>query len=157
MVKAVKMFDLFSFEKFIRFRKEDEFKTATGGVCSIVLIVLFGVLFSSTALATFQKEEVSHQILETREGTPLMLGASQMERFQLGVGIQGANLLDLPAYFNVQLLAKVSQRGKLVSQKEYHLEPCRRETFGPVSESIDDVFEELEMNEWLCLPPNVTL
>jgi hypothetical protein len=120
------MFDLFSFEKFIRFKKEDEFKTATGGVCSIVLIVLFVVLFSSTALATFRKDEASHQILEVRMDEPLMLGATQEERFQLAVGILGANLMDLPAYFNVQLLAKVSQRGKLVSQKEYNLEPCRR-------------------------------
>ena len=57
--KFFKFFDLFSNSQFLRFQEEGEYKTASGGICSLIVIVIFMTLFMSTAIQTLNMEIIT--------------------------------------------------------------------------------------------------
>lgn len=48
-------FDLFATTSFLRYKKDDSYSTASGGVISMLVVIIFLVLFANTALQTLQK------------------------------------------------------------------------------------------------------
>ena len=54
----IKIFDLFSLSQFLRYRQDEDYKTISGGVTSVVVVVIFIYLFSGNALGTFQKTSI---------------------------------------------------------------------------------------------------
>ena len=50
-----KTFDLFSQPVTLRYNDEPEYETVTGGVCSIIMIIIFIAIFTGTAINTFNK------------------------------------------------------------------------------------------------------
>ena len=57
--KIFRSFDLFSTSQFLRFDGEGEYKTASGGICSLIVIVIFMTLFMSTAIQTVNMEIIT--------------------------------------------------------------------------------------------------
>ena len=60
IIKFVKKFftkfDLFPATQYLRYKEEAEFKTATGGLVSIVIIIIFIIVFQSLAMQTLNKD-----------------------------------------------------------------------------------------------------
>lgn len=54
--KLLRMCDLFAISQFIKYKGESDFKTSTGGFCSVAIIVIFAVLFTSMAITTLNKD-----------------------------------------------------------------------------------------------------
>jgi hypothetical protein len=52
-------FDLFSLTQFLRYNQDEDYKTVSGGVTSLLVVAIFIALFADTALATFDKTQVS--------------------------------------------------------------------------------------------------
>lgn len=57
--KLFKSFDLFSTSQFLRFQGEGEYKTASGGLCSLIVIAIFMALFMSTAIQTLNMQIIT--------------------------------------------------------------------------------------------------
>lgn len=55
----LKMCDLFAVSQFVKYKGESEYQTATGGFCSIAILTIFAVLFTSLALKTIDREIIS--------------------------------------------------------------------------------------------------
>jgi hypothetical protein len=55
----LKIFDFFPNTQFIRYQGEGDFKTATGGFFSIILITIFSVLFFSAGFKTVNYLDIS--------------------------------------------------------------------------------------------------
>jgi hypothetical protein len=51
----VKEMDFFSHAQFLRYRSEDNYRSLTGGIVSILLIAIFIGIFSNLAIDTFSK------------------------------------------------------------------------------------------------------
>ena len=58
----VKGFDLFSQRVGFRFDDESEYETFTGGVCSIITIIIFIAIFTGTTINTVDKVHVSSTV-----------------------------------------------------------------------------------------------
>ncbi len=54
--------DFFPHTQFIRYKGETAFTTATGGCVSLVVIVIFGVLFLSAGIGTIQRSTVNTSV-----------------------------------------------------------------------------------------------
>ena len=54
-----KIFDLFSLTQFLRYNQDEDYKTVSGGIASLIVVSIFGVLFAENALSTVNKTEVS--------------------------------------------------------------------------------------------------
>jgi hypothetical protein len=53
------MCDLFAASQFIKYKGESDFKTATGGFCSVVILTIFAVLFTSMAIKTVNRQIIT--------------------------------------------------------------------------------------------------
>jgi hypothetical protein len=51
--------DLFAVTQFVRYKGESDFKTATGGFCSVSILTIFAVLFTSLAIKTVNRDIIS--------------------------------------------------------------------------------------------------
>ena len=55
----IRKFDFFSATQFLRYRGEPEYATATGGMTSILILVVFVILFASMGLETARKNIIT--------------------------------------------------------------------------------------------------
>lgn len=63
-------FDLFPTNQFIKYNKQSEFTTATGGFVSFVLIVIVLILFASRGLDTLNKANITSSTSYTIDAEP---------------------------------------------------------------------------------------
>ena len=54
----VKNFDLFSLTQFLRYRQDEDYTTASGGITSIVIVGVFIIFFASNAISTVNKTDI---------------------------------------------------------------------------------------------------
>ena len=54
----IKLFDLFSLRQFLRYKQDEDYQTVSGGVTSLLVVSVFGVLFASNAITTVNKSDV---------------------------------------------------------------------------------------------------
>ena len=62
MTQLLRRFDLFHTTHLIRYKGEPEYKTATGGLVSIIVIALNIILFYSMGLLTINRELITYSI-----------------------------------------------------------------------------------------------
>ena len=55
----LRMCDLFAVSQFVKYKGESDYKTATGGFCSVAILTIFAVLFTSLAIRTVNREIIS--------------------------------------------------------------------------------------------------
>ena len=55
----IKVFDLFSLSQFLRYRQDEDYKTVSGGITSLLVVGIFVALFADNALGTFRKTSIS--------------------------------------------------------------------------------------------------
>ena len=58
-VDFIKLFDLFSLSQFLRYRQDEDFKTVSGGLISILVVGIFAIFFSGNALSTVNKTDIT--------------------------------------------------------------------------------------------------
>lgn len=122
---GVARLDLFSTTELLRFRKDPEFKTFTGGCCSLGLLLGFLLLFTQTVLATFRNEIVYSQTALEEQSDPSSYRTNSAP-FLFAVGLTGLDL-NHPSlkYFNIEV-AQRTQQNRSKSSQAIPLEPCRR-------------------------------
>ncbi len=54
-----KFCDLFSLSQFLRYKGESDYKTASGGVISVLVLSIFSALFLNVAIATINKSIIN--------------------------------------------------------------------------------------------------
>lgn len=69
---AFRAIDLFPASQFLRYKGEPEYKTATGGFCSLVIIIIFIVLFINTGLAVLSKATVTVSVDSQHQADPAL-------------------------------------------------------------------------------------
>ena len=94
--------DLFASSKFVRYKGESEFRTATGGAVSVSIIVIFGLLFSTMGLRTVRKEIITSVTESNFEPVPsnysFRVGTHGV---MFAVSVPFVDLVAGPKYFDV--------------------------------------------------------
>ena len=57
--ELIKVFDLFSLSQFLRYRQDEDYKTVSGGVTSLLVVGIFIILFADNALSTVNKTDIA--------------------------------------------------------------------------------------------------
>jgi uncharacterized protein with PQ loop repeat len=103
---AFKLFDLFSLTQFFRYNQDEDYKTVSGGVTSILVVGIFIILFSGNAINTIDKTDITWSATTEHsfEPIPTTLSFSASNKFMVGLGILGFDLTDLSLrYFDVTM------------------------------------------------------
>lgn len=82
--KLINQADFFSTTELIRYREEPDFKTFTGGIFSIAIIVVLATIFGNMSLSAVRRENInwSSQMLKDSVPPPLNL---PFDVFNIGV------------------------------------------------------------------------
>ena len=117
--------DLFRTNELIRYKNNPEFRSTSGGICSIAIIISFTILFTQTIINTFDKKFISSQTSIFEETEPKYF-STQDSPFLFALGISGFNV-NHPTikYFNIE----ISQRNVIngvKSSQSFTLQPCDR-------------------------------
>jgi hypothetical protein len=158
VVRAIlKIFDLFPTSQFLRYKQDADYKTATGGLVSIALIVICIIMFYSLGMQTANRQIIngstSYEI--DVEPLPLTIEFQKGSDFMFGVGIMGLNLNDPNVqYFNVTLKQNYySPLLKPINSTVVPLVQCTPDHFS-YSEDIERLYHQFNISEVLCPPLN---
>lgn len=103
---GLKSLDFFPTQQFLRYKGEPEYKTATGGFCSILVIIIFIILFINTGINVLNKKNVSvaYDIQNQADPQSTTLTASPSGKFMFAVNVFGIGVFDAThTNFNVTL------------------------------------------------------
>lgn len=112
--KIFRSFDLFSTSQFLRFEGEGEYKTASGGICSLMVIVVFMTLFMSTAIQTINMQIISWTSTSTLEFDPAETNITISppdNPFMFAVKMLGVNLNDNVRFFDIVMVDRNFKNG----------------------------------------------
>lgn len=70
LTNLLKGFDLFSTNVSLRYEDGSSFETATGGICSIILVVVFIIVFMGTLTNTLNRVYIDSTTTNIQEGNP---------------------------------------------------------------------------------------
>ena len=100
---AVEMTDFFYSTQLLRFNKEGEYRTFTGGFLSIGIIVVIIIGFANMIGETLNKSRLttSFKIIKNPDPTHTTLVADPNKMFMFGIEIWRHNLNDNKRYFDV--------------------------------------------------------
>ncbi len=90
----VKMSDFFNSFQMLRYKQEAEYRTFTGGLISVGVIITIVIAFASMILDTVNRVTISFNHRNQRKSDPslITLTTSEEGKFMFGVTVQGYNL-----------------------------------------------------------------
>ena len=102
----LKLFDLFSLTQFLRYNQDEDYKTVSGGVTSLLVIAIFTILFAGNAISTINKDLVTWETTKESffEPTQTSITFGSEGKFMLALGMTSMNLSDQNVrYFDVSM------------------------------------------------------
>jgi hypothetical protein len=133
------MNDLFYATEMLRFDKEMEYRSITGGLFSLAIIVAVLVGFANMIIDTLALNTINSVQLVTKDSSPtastLTVGAAS--NFMIAVELWGVNMSAPVRYFDVLMI----QLSTLNGQREYNyslipLETCTRDHWAMFPEIV---------------------
>lgn len=102
LANLFKGFDLFSTNVSLRYEDESAYETATGGICSIALVVVFIIVFMGTLTNTLNRIYIDSTTTTLQEANPsqIMLNTSN---FMFALGISDVDLNTGDRWFDVYM------------------------------------------------------
>ena len=101
-----KTFDLFSLSQFLRYKQDNDYKTVSGGLISLLVVAIFCFLFSSNAIATVNKTAIAWKstVEDAFNPTPATITFNPQGKMMFGIAVLGFNLNDpTQRYFDVRM------------------------------------------------------
>jgi hypothetical protein len=97
-----------STSQFLRYQEEGDYKTASGGICSLLIVIVFGVLFMGTAIDTINMDIInwtsSQEFLIDPVATELTIDPKG-KHFMFAVGVMGLDINNAThRYFDLEMV-----------------------------------------------------
>lgn len=130
--RFLKCFDFFNTKNLLRFEDQPEYKSVSGAVVSITLIIIFMVIFTNTVLGTLNMTEITASISQSEDVEPTFFETS-VSPFLFAVGINGINLNDpVTKYFNIIFYARTQYPNGTKITTYTNLQPCTRDPWNNI-------------------------
>lgn len=101
----IKVTDFFYSSEMLRYNDENEYRTLTGGIISIGIIITIIVGFANMIMDTLNLNTISttFELIKNKNPTPTTLSTSPDSHFMFAAEIWHVNLSDIVRYFDVTL------------------------------------------------------
>lgn len=135
--------DFFKTTEYFRYNQEPQYRTLTGAVCSIIIVVVFASIFSASIINTFDKKVITWQYgLSQTITEELNITANSFihPHFMFAVGVDDINLVSGSRYFNFRL-EQIRKDTNGVKTTSMELLPCNRSDWEGLDKSILQIFD----------------
>lgn len=145
--------DFFAHPQFFYYKKEPGYRTITGGIVSILLIIVFASIFASLAIDTFQNNIINTttSISYDTDPTSYNVTTDPNNNFMFAIGLTGIDLSSSQRYFDISL-ETISVANNVKSTTKVSLEPCAIDQWSGISDQITFAYSSLGFKQWLCPP-----
>lgn len=125
---TIEMGDFFYSTQMLRFQKEGEYRTLTGGILSIGIIITIVIGFTSMIGQTLNKSSFTTSLTVEKKPDPsaTLMTASPDRMFMFGIEIWRHNLNEGKRYFDIKAMLYTEEYGWAVTT-DLTLVPCTRE------------------------------
>ena len=127
----VKSFDLFSLKVGFRFDDQPQYETLTGGICSIITIIIFIAIFTGTTINTFNKVYINSKITLFEKIDPPHYEVG-LDKFMFAVGVNGVNLNEGQRWFDIYMQFR-SYDAESRNKTYLKMIPCERSQWEAVN------------------------
>lgn len=114
--------DLFAPHIPIRYKRENDYKTCTGAIVSLALLVFFGVVFVNSFIDMVHRTSITTTVLLKEENDPSKF-TTETPSFMFAIGLNGIDMNSGPRYFNLQVIATTIVNNTK-TKKALQLVPC---------------------------------
>ena len=124
--KVFRNFDFFQTSKLLRYNKDAEYKSVTGGITSITVVIILCILFFNMGLRTIRKETVTSSTSTTNEIDPseMTLTMGPGGNTMIGIFSREVNFSAVPKLFDVTLTQKYFEYSSFLNSSAIPLEQC---------------------------------
>ncbi len=155
--RIVTSIDMFYSSQMLRYDNDTEYKTVTGGIITISIVVLVTVGFMSMISDTFNRTAItaSLDIAKSNDPTFYDLKASKQDMFMIGFKIQSMDLSQIfnlgsgPRYFDIIFRNINVTNGVLAGIQHLDLVQCTDEHWSMFPEIVEKS-EIYHYKNWLC-------
>jgi hypothetical protein len=130
------------------------YESLTGGICSIVMMIVFAAIFTNTVISTFQKVNISSTITTVQEQDPSYYQVGT-NNFMFALGLTGISYKDHTQYFSIYM-QKVDQTATAKNKTNIPLHLCYKDQWTKINSTFEYAFDRLGFSGWLC-PPDGTV
>lgn len=145
--------DLFTTSQLLRYKKEADYGTVTGGFVSIAVFIIFAAVFWNLAIQTANMELINSSMSIVSESDPsfVEITAGPKGDFIFGVTIFGLNLNDpLVTYFDITLTQRFfGPVYSFINATQVPLVQCTTNHF-TFNQEIENYFKRLPISNALC-------
>ena len=129
--KVFRNFDFFQTSKLLRYNKDAEYKSVTGGITSITVVIILCILFFNMGLRTIRKETVTSSTSTTNEIDPseMTLTMGPGGNTMIGIFSREVNFSEVPKLFDVTITQKYFEYSSFLNSSAILLEQCTQEHF----------------------------
>lgn len=98
----IKTFDLFAQPVTFRYGDEPSYESLTGGICSIIMVIIFIAIFTGTALNTLNKVYINSKTSYSEDIDPshFQMGT---DTFMFAISVQGLDMNNGERWFDVYM------------------------------------------------------
>lgn len=146
------MGDFFNSSQMLRFQKENEYRTLTGGIISICIIITIIISFASMILDTLNLSTINYteNALKRVDPSLTVITAHPDHNFMFAIEVWRQNLSAPVRYFDVVSVFYYEEYG-ISTTIDMPLVQCTHEHWSSMPELVNN-FDKLQISGWLCPP-----
>ncbi len=124
----VKKIDFFYSKEMLRYDEDEDYKTLTGGIASVGIIIAIIIGFASMILDTLNLSSITTttQIIKNVIPPASTLDITPESPFRFAVEVWRFNLSDTKRYFDITFRVDYQTNGVVVSSEYIPLEACTK-------------------------------
>ncbi|CAD8152631.1 unnamed protein product [Paramecium pentaurelia] len=157
--KTIKQFDLFGVELNLNVNQQEKYRSACGGIASLIMIFLLGYIFTNRFINIINKEDYTIKVQNLKSANPtynIMNSQNFMLAIKVNDPLQDYYQNTSKTSYNItiqQFIQNSNQNGTKTKQllKIYKLEKCTIEHFEAVN-LVDYLYIVKQLGSYLCLP-----
>lgn len=148
--EIIKKIDVFAQPATFRFSEQPEYASLTGGIVSIIMIVVFICIFANTVIGTINRQDISSQLTYTQEEDPSLYQIGT-NNFMFAVGIQNADMNSGKKWFDLYFEQKEYLQGSKIRKTiPITLSKCKKDLWTKLKPSTATTYDNLNLDTFLC-------
>ena len=103
LFELIREMDVFAHNQFLRYRREDNYRTLTGGLASIFIIAFFIGIFMSLLISTFNHSVINSNVTRSYEINPtsMEITVSPADKFVFAFGLLNTDMRSTTRFFDI--------------------------------------------------------
>ena len=137
-----------------RYNDQKQYETFTGGCISLLLLITFIGIFTTTFVRTLNKEYITYDIGQYEQDEPTYFNTTLNNTFMFAVSFSTIDMNSGPRYFDITM-AKTTYNKTGKYKTNIPLKACTFDDWDSIG--FGDTYSRIGLSQWLCADKDLTI